>query len=82
MTPRVATNTLTAANTLERARLNLKYKTRGLDHYKKARRSLLLSGDPARNLTVGERAATSPEFLKLAIRASRTSDNTQLALRM
>jgi HK97 family phage major capsid protein len=78
MTPRVATNTL--SESVERARLELKHRTGELDQYERHRRTLLLSGDPSRNLTVGERAATSPEFLKLAVTASKTSDNTQLAL--
>ena len=33
MTPQVATNTLTESNILERARLELKYKTSGLESY-------------------------------------------------
>ena len=32
MTPRVAINTLSEANTLERARLNLKFKTKRSEH--------------------------------------------------
>jgi Phage capsid family len=71
---------LTPANTLERARLDLKYKTRGLNHYERHRRTLLLTGDPSRDLSLGERAATSKGSLDLAVKASKTSENTRLNL--
>ena len=80
MTPRVATNTLTADNTLERARLNLKHKTRGLDTYERHRRQLLLGGDPARDLSLGAKAATSDEFLKLAAKAAKATDKAGVML--
>ena len=67
----MSTNILTEANTLERARLNLKFKTKGLDVHERARRSILLGGDPTRDLSPGAKAATSPEFLKLAAGSPR-----------
>ena len=80
MTPRVATNTLTPANTLERSRLELKHRTRGLDSYERHRRQLLLSGDPAWDLSPGAKAATSDEFLNLAAKVAKTSENASLSL--
>jgi HK97 family phage major capsid protein len=76
----LSTNTLTEANTLERSRLELKHKTRGLDVHERARRSILLPGYPIRDLSPGAKAATSPEFLDLAIKVAKTSEKAQLSL--
>jgi hypothetical protein len=86
MTPRYVpdrdrpVNRLTADNTLERARLELKYKVKGLDQYERHRRTLLLGSDPARDLSPGARAATSQGFIRLAVKAAKTSENAQLSL--
>jgi hypothetical protein len=76
----LSTNTLTQENTLELARLDLKHRTRGLDTYERHRRSMMLSRDPARDLSLGAKAATSPGFMRLAVKAAKTSDNAALAL--
>ena len=76
----MSTKTLTEANTLERARLNLRYKTKGLDQWERHRRTLLLGHDPARDLTLGGKAAIGPEFLELATKAAKATDKAGLML--
>jgi hypothetical protein len=71
---------LTSKNTLERARLDLKFATKGLNSYERHRRSLLLSGRPADDLSLGARAAISPGFKRLAVKASKASDSAGLSL--
>jgi len=58
----------------------LKHRVGELDPYKRHRRTLRLSGDPADNLTLGERAATSQGFMDLAVKAAKSSESAGLAL--
>lgn len=76
----MSTNRLTESNTLERARLELKSQTKGLDSWERTRRNLLLSGRPAEDLSLGAKAATSKGFMGLAVKAHKTSENAQLSL--
>jgi hypothetical protein len=71
-------NRLSESNTIERARLELKHRTGQLDQYERHRRTLLLSGDPADNLSLGARAATSPAFVELAVKASKSGNTVPI----
>jgi hypothetical protein len=71
----LSTNRLTESNTLERARLDLKFATKGLNHYERQRRNLLLSGRPPDDLSLGAPAAVSPGFKRLAVKAAKASDS-------
>ena len=74
-------DTLTEANTLERARLELKRRTEGLDPDEKCRWSRLFNALPAQdNLSPGEKAVTSPEFVGLAAKVANASENVQVTL--
>jgi hypothetical protein len=73
-------STLTRKQTLERARLDLKFELKGLPSDERHRRTLLLGKPAAADLSLGERAATSPGFLELAVKAAKSSDNARVSL--